>query len=57
MQARNAYGYSAMSDAVSILASSLPTEPRSLLNNNLITAAGQIGLQWLNPISAGGSPI
>ena len=57
VQARNAYGYSGMSEPTSILASALPSKPRDLLNDPSVTDAGQIGMVWTAPITSGGSPV
>lgn len=46
IEARNTYGYSDLSDEVSILAAQVPDAPVSLANDATVTSSTQVGLTW-----------
>jgi len=45
------------SNEIQIRAASIPTQPLSVVNDPVVTAAGVIGITWSPPSSNGGSPV
>jgi hypothetical protein len=57
IKSRNIIGFSDYSSIVVIKAAQVPDVPTGLVNVPVITAANQIGLQWVAPVFDGGSTL
>jgi hypothetical protein len=57
LESRNAYGYSALSSELIVVASAKPDAPKNLENLSAVTSATQIGLSWAQGSYNGGSPV